>query len=492
MGYELEILKKEEKKTDLIIFFINTVVPVTGLIFVMLFLGGVAKDCVVLVIPVLALIIKAFSKKLGKYEKYLNVSLLPVTGSITVAIDGEGRFAAMTHVYFLILLISVAYYSVTAVKVNVIVTIAVNVILMIIFPESFLNMHSLFVWIFILAVFLLFAIVAYIVADGTYKLFVKVGENEKQTETVLANVKGAFENLQNSSGSIYTSLNSFETISKEIANATGEIAVNTETQTREVDGSLAICNDLSERIMKSENRVGETVATMDSLKEKNDEGIHSITSLTRKFEENMESNQKAVEGVSALSQKSALIRGIVDSIHQIAQQTNLLALNAAIEAARAGDAGKGFAVVADEINALSVQSTEATQKIDDILKDIIDTVEDTSQIISHNNEIVNETQERLDDTVQIFHTMLASSEEVIKVASILEAELKNIVDIKEKMLSSMDKLMEVSETTAASVEEINASTVEQVSGVENILKSMENVQSGMNKLSEILNGSTAE
>lgn len=484
----LNILGKEEKKTDLIMLLINVVVPVAGFCFVLLFLNGGAEDCVVFSLPVAALLIKAFSKQLGKYAKYLNVSLFPVLGAVTIAVDGKGRFAAMTHVYFLVLLVAIAYYDVSVVKVNVIVTVVANLILMIIFPKAFLNQHDLIVWIFILIVFVLFAIVAGIIADGTYKLLVKVGEKEQQVEGVLENVKGAFENLQNSSGGIYTSLNSFETISKEIANATGEIAVSTETQTKEVDGSLAICNNLSDMITESENRLGETVTTMSSLKQKNDEGINSITSLTQKFEENIESNQKAVDGIIALSQKSALIRGIVDSIHQIAQQTNLLALNAAIEAARAGDAGKGFAVVADEINALSVQSTEATQRIDEILKDIIDTVEDTSQIINHNSDIVNETQEKLDDTVEIFHTMLASSEEVIQAAGTLEEELGNIVEIKEKMLSSMDRLMEVSETTAASVEEINASTVEQVSGVENILKSMENVQSGIAQLSEVLNG----
>lgn len=75
--------------------------------------------------------------------------------------------------------------------------------------------------------------------------------------------------------------------------------------------------------------------------------------------------------------------GIIESIREIAQQTNLLALNAAIEAARAGEAGKGFAVVADEINSLSAESSDATAKIDAILKDIIQTVEETHRIIAY-------------------------------------------------------------------------------------------------------------
>lgn len=109
----------------------------------------------------------------------------------------------------------------------------------------------------------------------------------------------------------------------------------------------------------------------------------------------------ASEGVASLAQKSSSIGEIIESISQIAQQTNLLALNAAIEAARAGEAGKGFAVVADEINALSGESSAATQKIDAILKDIINTVQETNKVIDDNNIIVKESKDRLDDTVRI-------------------------------------------------------------------------------------------
>jgi methyl-accepting chemotaxis protein len=72
---------------------------------------------------------------------------------------------------------------------------------------------------------------------------------------------------------------------------------------------------------------------------------------------------EATEMMTGLARATAEIRGIVDSIAEIARQTNLLALNASIEAARAGEAGRGFGVVAQEVKVLSVEVREAVDHI---------------------------------------------------------------------------------------------------------------------------------
>jgi methyl-accepting chemotaxis protein len=72
---------------------------------------------------------------------------------------------------------------------------------------------------------------------------------------------------------------------------------------------------------------------------------------------------EATEMMTGLAVATAEIRGIVDSIAEIARQTNLLALNASIEAARAGEAGRGFGVVAQEVKVLSVEVREAVDNI---------------------------------------------------------------------------------------------------------------------------------
>lgn len=485
---ELEILKNEEKQMNFLMFILMIVIPVAAFAFVMLFIQGTPKDSIVLLMAVTGIIIRIFEKKLGRIAKYLYISIIPFFGAVAIVFANDSKFGAITQIYFLTLILAIAYYDVSVVKVNAIVTLVCNVGAMIIFPESYMKMESLVVWIFIGIVYIVALLASGLITTGTYGLFKTVEEKESEVSGLLDNVKVAFDKIQESSGNIYDSLNSFGAISQQIAASTEEISNSADSQIEEVDGSLDIFNDLNEKILNSENRVSETVNNMNRLKEKNDEGIASIAELSKKFDENIKSTQEASQGIATLSQKSALIGEIIDSIHQIAQQTNLLALNAAIEAARAGEAGRGFAVVADEINALSTESSEATQKIDEILKDIIGTVEQTSKIIDYNNVVVQESHAKLSDTVEIFKTILHSSEEVIKVTDILQNELENIVTIKDNLLASMKKLEAISEQSAERTAEISTSTEEQVAGIETVLQSMENVQAGIEHLSAILNG----
>lgn len=125
---------------------------------------------------------------------------------------------------------------------------------------------------------------------------------------------------------------------------------------------------------------------------------------------------KMISGIGAASQDIGKIVGIIEDI---ADQTNLLALNAAIEAAHAGDAGRGFAVVAEEVKRLaerSVSSTreivhvvdnvqsatqEATELTREILRQIVDSVNRTSELVG---EVYSASQEQSGGAAQILST----------------------------------------------------------------------------------------
>lgn len=478
---------EQEKKMNLIMFGVwGFLIPIAACAFVILFLKGNVKDTAVLLMTVSAIIIKVFEEKIGVKAKYLYACMMPICGAITMVADGEGRFAAMTHAYFLNTVMIIIFYDIMLLKVTAGVTIVTNLIALIIFQKAYFSLHNPIVWIFILIVYILLSLTVYLIITYTNSLYDRVKEKENETKEILHNVQLSFDSLEESSAKIFDSLQEFEGNTEEIAASIQEITNSADVQINEAEGSLAIFGKLNEKIANSGERVRQTVETMKELKEKNDEGITAIRALSKKFDENIKTTQTASDGVAELSHKSSSIGGIIESIREIAEQTNLLALNAAIEAARAGEAGKGFAVVADEINSLSAQSADATGKIDTILKDIIETVEDTHKVMNQNNEVVNDSNEKLEDTVTIFKNMLESSEEVIKVTELLKSELADIVEIKDQLLGAMERVEDISKKSVGTTGEISVATEEQVAGLDVIVKSMQNMQVGMEKLSDVL------
>lgn len=423
-------IKNQERMMNSIMFGVwGVMLPIAACAFVILFLNGDVRDTVALGMIVLAVLIRIFERQLGIKAKYFYSCLMPVMGAVILIVDAEGRFAAMTQAYFLATVMSIIYYDKSVLITNAIATIFLN---------------------------------------------------------VLFNVKDAFNQLQEATANILGSLQEFEGNTKGVASSTEEITQSAERQIDEVEGSISIFETLDSKISSSEERVNQTVSTMKALKDKNDAGIVAIQNLSKTFEQNILTTKVASEGVEDLSHKSTSIGGIIESIREIANQTNLLALNAAIEAARAGEAGKGFAVVADEIKDLSSESSSATSKIDVILKDIIETVKNTHELINQNSEVVSTSNLQLKDTIQIFETILTSSDEVIETIKLLKDELMDIVGIKKQLLEAMQRVEKISQKSVATTSEISVAAEEQVAGVECIVKSVENIQDGMKKLSQIL------
>mgnify|MGYP002472064167 CR=1 FL=1 len=113
--------------------------------------------------------------------------------------------------------------------------------------------------------------------------------------------------------------------------------------------------------------------------------------------------------------------------------------------------------------------------LDAILQDVISSVEEIKKVMDNNNVIAKESNEKLNDTVEIFKTMLASSQKVINVTNLLKEELVHIVMIKDRLLQAMESVEDISEKAVQNTTEISASTEEQAAGIEDILKFMGNV-----------------
>ncbi|MBK8247996.1 MAG: methyl-accepting chemotaxis protein [Gemmatimonadetes bacterium] len=79
----------------------------------------------------------------------------------------------------------------------------------------------------------------------------------------------------------------------------------------------------------------------------------------------------AREHLSRLDQSVDEVREFVALVRKMSRQSKLLSLNAAMEAARAGEQGSGFAVVASEVRRLAKGSSDAADRTEALLKDLL-------------------------------------------------------------------------------------------------------------------------
>ena len=112
-----------------------------------------------------------------------------------------------------------------------------------------------------------------------------------------------------------------------------------------------------------------------------------------------------VERVDALRTASGAIGDVTTVVGDIGRQTNLLALNASIEAARAGEAGRGFAVVAEEVGKLAMQSGGSVGRIEVLVREMIDRIEDTSGRVARMESAVKRGEQVMHEAVAVFQSI---------------------------------------------------------------------------------------
>ena len=137
--------------------------------------------------------------------------------------------------------------------------------------------------------------------------------------------------------------------------------------------------------------------------------VHIIASHSEQLAATTHEINTQVAQVREDAQRS---NGITDLIKNISRQTNLLGLNASIEAARAGQHGAGFNIVAQEVRKLSTETSNATENIEQALKNINVNIESLRDSLTQVNEATSEQAELVQDFSDIIEQLNSLSNEM--------------------------------------------------------------------------------
>lgn len=166
----------------------------------------------------------------------------------------------------------------------------------------------------------------------------------------------------------------------------------------------------------------DNLSSLDTIKDSIDESIKQIEEVYSNNAKEIDQIHKVIDTMSTsivsmqelqesfinsfigLREQMKSIHECTEMISDLSNQTNLLALNATIEAARAGEHGRGFAVVAGEVKKLSLDTAEASSKIDTTVDGFNQQIDKIISETETNKRMLAEMSSSTNSAQNIFNT----------------------------------------------------------------------------------------
>ncbi|MCW8347140.1 methyl-accepting chemotaxis protein [Vibrio sp. ZSDZ65] len=228
------------------------------------------------------------------------------------------------------------------------------------------------------------------------------------TSKITADYSGAFGELKTSSNLTVTKLKEMILHIKISADT-----INTATK------EIAIGNiDLAQRTEKQARSLEVTSSSMEELTitvKQNSEHSKQANRLAKDTSANAlkggEVVKQVVENMSDIHTSSQEVMNIISVIDSIAFQTNILALNAAVEAARAGEQGRGFAVVATEVRNLAQRSAAAAKEVKSLINSSVRKIEVGSKLATQAGDSISSVVISIQEVAQLIEEITQASVE---------------------------------------------------------------------------------
>jgi methyl-accepting chemotaxis protein len=253
--------------------------------------------------------------------------------------------------------------------------------------------------------------------------------------------------------------------------------------TQRIAADAARLVDISTRLASGARdgveRNGRLRALASENRQRLDEGSIGLTTLVADA-------QAGAAASDALVRASEEIRAFVTLVRRLAKQSKLLALNASMEAARAGEHGEGFAVVASEIRKLAATSTEASERTEAIVTEVLKRVDESRTTSQRTMQTATGVQAATQHAVASFHQIENAVAGAETWAGMIEQSATESNALVAEMTTRLDAIARGTDTFAAAMQQVAAASEQQSASTQQIAAAASMLATASQQLSRLV------